>query len=232
MRIKEIEIEDRFDFVPHCETSSQNAGKQVRPAQVQLHRRVPEIIQPRAAGVRGLSSVQQIELSGENRQVFREILSVLQSRQCRVILAAPWNRHRKIREGHSAVDLVAVLTQTCLAAKIEVSALPQSDFLCVDIGQVVTTAAVSESLLQSARRHTLIKLCHVAKERHPIVRKYVPPAIPIAGQFGSRPKIVDPWRGRSVQEGESVNLFRQTRFRFRGRFSGRRLDSVGTSIGR
>ena len=192
VRVQDIEFENRFDFVSHCETSSQNAGKQVRPTQIQLHGGVPEIVQPRAAGVRGLTSIQQIETASINRKMFRENLGVLHARQRCVILTTPRKCHGKVRQGYSAVDLVAVLPEMCLAAKIEMSALPQPRLLGVNIGQVVAVDTVPESLLQPACRHTLIILGRVAEKRQTIVRKYVARVTAVAGQVGSRPKIVDP----------------------------------------
>ena len=81
MGIEQIEIEHRLDFVPDREASPQSAGEQIGPAEVRLHRHVPEIVESRALGIAGRSPIQNVELPEEDREAFREGLRVLHAGQ-------------------------------------------------------------------------------------------------------------------------------------------------------
>ena len=181
MGIEQIEIEHRLDFVPDCETSPQGAGKQIGPAEVKLHRRVPEIVQPHASGIRGRSAIQEVELTEEDGEVFREILRVLHARERRHVLVQPRKRHGKVRRCDRTVDLVAVLPQARLAAEIEVPSVPESHFPGVDVDQIIAAAAISELLREAAGGDSLIVLGEVAEKRQAIFGECVACATPVAG---------------------------------------------------
>ena len=139
------------------------------PAEVVLHRRVPEIVNKAmplayAAGApsRRLSFPTKIERFSDRSWVY-----------CTPVRAVTFwpSLGRAIAkfDGTTASSIpLASWPKTGLAAEIRMTSFPQAQLLGIEVEQIITAAAIREPLRETAGSHSLVVFGEIAEERQAV----------------------------------------------------------------